>query len=482
MKNKDEWMDNNIQKLIDNLYDALKNLTLHVNTCTAYRLKMFAIIADAVHLRSTLEKLLDNWCHRLPFVDETGVQIDWDKVKAKFCPFIIEHHPDTTHPLFEKIKIWEEEEMNDIADNSNHEYPIRERVRLSKEDNLENQIANDYLFCNDLKDTTEESIRRFLEIITENKQHEEERLLVYELYRVQLLADNLKAVLRTPSQIISNKEKRDELINEFFKRIQKKCHVNIERAKNDYITWFETFQENMDVNLLDQKIKRYWQKVEMSGFLDDLEKLYKHNKSDNYISLFFDDKGLKKSFAGLYIYTRQLKYTDWKKKTEQFLIFTAVNELIVKDRIELLKKEEAQTIAKYMAKPLSRNELIALSIRQLMKEEDKKSGGKLIKQFNQWIAIQRILVDDYGFSEKPKEFVGQIKEMKLEDIDYPCKEENLKKVYNELLFKEFNKWKEFKEKEMPQKPAFLRQYNAAARLLQILEANKVEKIKKEQKN
>ena len=42
-------------------------------------------------------------------------------------------------------------------------------------------------------------------------------------------------------------------------------------------------------------------------------------------------------------------------------------------------------------------------------------------------------------------------------------------------------WKEFKEKEMPQKPAFLRQYNAAARLLQILEANKVEKIKKEPK-
>lgn len=76
MKNRDEWMDNNIQKLIDNLYDALKNLPLHVNTCAAYHLKMFAVITDAVHLRSTLEKLLDNWSHRLPFVDEAGVQID----------------------------------------------------------------------------------------------------------------------------------------------------------------------------------------------------------------------------------------------------------------------------------------------------------------------------------------------------------------------------------------------------------------------
>lgn len=480
MKNRDEWMDNNIQKLIDNLYDALKNLPLHVNTCAAYHLKMFAVIADAVLLRSTLEKLLDNWSHRLPFVDEAGVQIDWDKVKAKFCPFIIEHHPDTTHPLFEKIKIWEEEEMNDIADNSDGEYHTMENVRLLREDNLGIRIANDYLFCNDIKDITEESIGHFLETITANKQREAERLLVYELYRIQLLADNLKAILRTPSQIISNKEKRDELINEFFKRIQKKCHVKIERVKNEYFTWFETYQENMSMDLLNQKKDRYWKKVEMSGFLDDLEKLYKHNEADNYISSFFDDKGLKKSFAGFYIYTRQLKYTNWKKKTEDFLIFTAVNELITKDMTDQQKKEEAQEIAMYMAKPLTNNELIARSIRQLMEEKEKNNKGMLIKYNNQWIAIHRVLMDFYGFSDKYVEFMKQMEELKLSDVRIPCTLDAIKKV-DGILSKDFNEWASHKTKTNSQKIAFRRQYNVAVRLLEILEANKVEKIKKEPK-
>lgn len=370
--------------------------------------------------------------------------------------------------------------MNDIADNSDGEYHTMENVRLLREDNWGIRIANDYLFCNDIKDITEESIGQFLETITANKQREAERLLVYELYRIQLLADNLKAILRTPSQIISNKEKRDELINEFFKRIQKKCHVKIERVKNEYFTWFETYQENMSMDLLNQKKDRFWKKVEMSGFLDDLEKLYKHNEADNYISSFFDDKGLKKSFAGFYIYTRQLKYTNWKKKTEDFLIFTAVNELITKDMIDQQKKEEAQEIAMYMAKPLTNNELIARSIRQLMEEKEKNNKGMLIKYNNQWIAIHRVLMDFYGFSDKYVEFMKQMEELKLSDVRIPCTLDGIKKV-DGILSKDFNEWASHKTKTNSQKIAFRRQYNVAVRLLEILEANKVEKIKKEPK-
>lgn len=478
MKNKNELMDHNIQQLINNLDDALKNLPLRVNTYAAYRLKMFAVIADAVYLRNTLEKLLDNWCLRLPFVDETGVDIDWDEVKGKFYPFILYYQPNTTHPLFEEIRNWEEDELNEHIKYSNHSDSIMKMEPLMHWDNIDHYIASDHKFCNDADHLSEESIQKAVKTLTTNDHGEVERLLVYELYRIQLLAENLKAVLRTPSQIISNKDKRDELMAEFFERIKKKYRSRIKRVKDDFFTWYETMQGNMSVELLKQERERYWEEVNHSGFLEYLKKSYHyHGDINNYINLFFDRKGLKESFASFYIYTFQLKYDDWKKKTEQFLIFTTINELITQRMEEQFKKETAQTIAMYISKAPTKDELITRSIRQLMDEKDEKNKGALVKYNNQWIAIHRILSDFYGFSDKYVEFVKQMEDLDLDGIRVPCTLDGVKKVAG-ILTKNFGQWEMHEKQTNSKKPAFLRQFHVAQRLLKILEALGVEKVEK----
>lgn len=473
-----KFQDTNIKELIDRLDNTLQSMGWYANTYLAYNLIVLAAVADAMHLRKVMEMLSAYWCKRLPFVGEEGVDLDWDHVKSRLHPYKVNGNFDSDNPLFEEIREWEEEQEELLKTERKKEGVFDVPCAL-EQDKLWDAVSDDYILCNENRIEWIPDVKHFLALMSLREPKDVVALLMYELYKIQLLADKLKAILRTPSQIILNKERRDELINEFFERIQKKCHIKVEKVKNEYVTWFETYQENMSLKMLEQKLDRYRKKLEASGFLDDMMKLYRHNiDPDDFINRFYDDKGLKNYFAGFYIYTRQLKYSDWKKKTEQFLIYIAVKEIIDKDKIPFVLEQKKEEVDRLQETALpTRNELIARSVRQLMDERDEENKGALVKYNNQWIAIYRVLVDYYGFSDKYVEFVKQVKDLDLDGIRIPCTLDGVKKVAG-ILTKDFNDWVAHKESINSKKPAFLRQYEVAARLLKILEALGIEKIKK----
>ena len=463
-----------VKELIARLDNTLQSMNWNANTKLAYNLIMLAAACDAVHLRRIMKRLFDRWIESLPFVGEEGVDIDWEGVKSKFNPLNVKENFDTSNPLFKEIKDWEEKQ-DDLPITKEEGKGGPDILCGLEQDRLWDTVSDDYIFCNDeMKDMAVE-LKRLLLLMSSYEQEEVERLLVYELYRIQLLADNLKALLRTPSQVISNKEKRDELISKFFEHVRLKCTVKVERVKSEFLTWLETYQDSLTLELLTKKMERYRKKLEDSGFLDDVVKLYRHSDDANkHVNRFFDDKGLKKNFVGFYIYTKQLKYPDWKKKTEQFFIFAEVK-LLIDAEIEKLGGEKDKPKEKEVFN--TKNGLVARSILQLMEEKAGKSG-LLFRQYNQWIAVHRVLSNYYGFSDSYQEFCKQMEDLHLGDISYPCTLDGLKKAALPILYKPFDKWEEYQANENPKTPAFVRQYQVAVRLLEILEENKVEKAVK----
>lgn len=472
------FQDTNIKELIDRLDNTLQSLGWYANSYLAYNLIVLAAVTDAMHLRKIMKTLSSYWCKRLPFVGEEGVDMDWDNVKERLHPYKVNGYFDSENPLFEEISEWEEEqeELLKTEKKKGGEFNV---PCVLEQDKLWESISDDYTLCVGNQMEWIPDVKHFLAHLSLLDSKEVENLLVYELYKIQLLADELKAILRTPSQVIKDKAQRDGLINDFFKRIRKKCHIKVEKVKDEYVTWFETYQENMSLKMLDQKLDRYRKKLESSGFLDDMAKLYRYNvDSDDYISRFYDDKELKPYFAGFYIYTRQLKYPDWKKKTEQFLIYVAVKEMIDENKAPFVLEQQKEEMERLQDTVLpTPNELIARSIRQLMDEKDDRNKGSLMRFNNQWIAIQRVLVDYYGFSKTYVEFVKQMESLGLDDVRIPCTLEGVKRAAG-ILMKEFKEWEAHAEQTNSKKPAFLRQYDVAVRLLKILEALGVEKVVK----
>ena len=472
------FQDTNIKELIDRLDNTLQSLGWYANSYLAYNLIVLAAVTDAMHLRKIMEILSDYWCKRLPFVGEEGVDMDWDNVKERFHPYKINGYFDTDNPLFEEIREWEEEQ-EDLLKTERKKGGEFNVPCVLEQDKLWEAVSEDYTSCIGNQMVWIPDVKHFLALFSSYKPKDMEHLLVYELYNIQLLADKLKAILRTPSQVIKDKTQRDELISDFFERIRKKCHLKVEKVKDEYVTWYETYRENMSLKVLDQKLDRYKKKLEASGFLDDMMQLYRHNiNSDDYVSRFYDGKDLKNYFAGFYIYSRQLKYPDWKKKTEQFLIYIAVKEIIDKDKAPFILEQQKEEVDRLQDTVMpTRNELIARSIRQLMDEKDDKNKGALMRFNNQWIAIQRVLVDNYGFSKTYVEFVKQMEGLGLNDVRIPCTLEGVKRAVG-ILTKEFKEWEEYAQRTNSKKPAFLRQYDVAVRLLKMLEALGVEMVGK----
>ena len=478
MESRKRFQDTNIKELIDRLDNTLQSLGWYANSYLAYNLIVLAAVTDAMHLRKIMETLSDYWCKRLPFVGEEGVDMDWDNVKERFHPYKINGYFDTDNPLFEEIREWEEEQ-EDLLKTERRKGGGFNVPSALEQDKLWEAVSDDYTLCIGNQMEWIPDMKHFFALLSSHKPKEMENLLVYELYNIQLLADKLKAILRTPSQVIKDKTQRDKLINEFFERIRKKCHLKVEKVKDEYVTWFETYRENMGIKVLDQKLDRYKKKLEASGFLDDMMQLYRHNiDSDDYVGRFYDGRNLKNYFAGFYIYSRQLKYSDWKKKTEQFLIYVTIKEIIDKDKEPFIQEQKREEVDRLQDTVMpTRNELIARSIRQLMDEKDDRNKGALMRYNNQWIAINRVLVDYYGFSKTYVEFVKQMEDLDLNGIRIPCTLDGVKKAAG-ILTKDFKEWQAHAKQTNSKKPAFLRQYDVASRLLKILEALNVEKVEK----
>jgi len=227
MENMRDYRGMHVKELIDRLDNTLQSMNWNANTKLAYNLIMLAAACDAVHLRRIMKRLFDRWNESLPFVGEEGVDIDWEGVKSKFNPLNVKENFDTSNPLFKEIKDWEEKQ-DDLPITKEEGKGGPDILCGLEQDRLWDIVSDDYIFCNDeMKDMAVE-LKRFLLLMSSYEQEEVERLLVYELYGIQLLADNLKALLRTPSQVISNKEKRDELISKFFEHVRLKCAVKVE--------------------------------------------------------------------------------------------------------------------------------------------------------------------------------------------------------------------------------------------------------------
>lgn len=313
-------------------------------------------------------------------------------------------------------------------------------------------------------------MRSFLRSMSAGRHSELEEFLMYEIDRIQTLANNLNEVLTKPVKILGGEEKCNELFSQYLERIKQIYAFKADKMKDEFNDWLEDNREVMSRELLLEKRMEYWKEVQDSGFL---EGLIKSDKPLGCMSRFISNGKLKEVYVGRYIYMRQFRYVHWWEKAGTFLTFAAVNEL-VEEALTRYDKEEKREIPPQTVPSLSRNETIAAAIRQLMEEKEGKNKGMLVRFNNQWIAIHRVLSDFYGFSEKYVEFVKQMEDLNLNDIRIPCTLDGIKKGSG-IFLKNFDEWKKHAAKANPKNAAFLRQYHVAVRLLEILEANKVEK-------
>lgn len=485
------YQERNVKELLAKLENTLVTIHQYVNSYLAYNLRMLAAAIDATYLRKVLQELLDSWCNRLPSIGEEGVDINWEGVierlyKARYELIKRKNglqpvKANIIKPLSQEQKKWsswqsdlhkEERGVDTGMDSSLY----RLCLNPMEQENLWCFASNDYGFCNKLEDEDLSDMRSFLRTMSPDKNLHLEEFLMYEIDRIQTLAANLNDVLTKPYKILGGEQKCNELFPKYLERISQIYAFKADMLKDEFNDWLEDNREVMNKQLLLEKRCEYWRRVQESGFL---EGMVGYEKPLGCMKHFFNGGKLKEINTGRYIYMRQFRYANWWEKVEIFITFGAVNTLI-EEAILQYDKEGMQSILPTSDGVLTRNELIARSIRQLMEEKEKNNKGMLIKYNNQWIAIHRILMDFYGFSDKYVEFMKQMEELKLSDVRIPCTLDGIKKV-DGILSKDFNEWASHKTKTNSQKIAFRRQYNVAVRLLEILEANKVEKIKKEPK-
>lgn len=475
--------------LLERLETALSTMHTHVNSPLAYNLAILAAVADATHLRKVLEATLRSWMNRLPLLGEEGTDVDWSKTRehlnvvlGQFMEQKSIHRPakvniSCTPPEgIENWRNWRNDYLDKEPRINSHAY--KKELNPIEQDNLWCFVTKDYSFSNEIPYDSSSNMLVFLRNMMEEQHGQVEKVLFYEMERILKVTENLEALLRTPSKIIISKEKRDSLIDDFLSRMQTTYEFKANREKEEYMTWRETFQDDVGLEFLQQQKMLYWKKVTDSGFLDNLkENCPNIAGEDNYMSRFFDDTGLRKRFVGCYIYTQQMKCMDWQKKVEIFMVFAAVKECI-DDDIKQLKVEQVSEnkVIEKKTKTQERYESIAHCIHLLMEEKDMAdSKKKLFRQKNQWIAIHRILSNFYGFAEGYTEFVKQMEDLPLGNVKYPCTLDGIMRIPLGVLAKPFEEWKKYKERKNSRNNVFLKQYHIAIRLQEILKKEGVDR-------
>lgn len=490
MENIKIYKDTSLKCLLEKVECALLTMHTHVNSSLAYNLAVLATITDAAHLRKVLEAMLRSWTERLPFLGEEGVDIDWKEIRKRlnealgvFMEQKTNHRParvnvSCTPPA--AVKVWKNW-RNDYLDNeprmNSHAY--KNELNPIDQDNLWCFVTKDYSFSNGIPYENSSNMLVFLRNMTEGNHGQIQKTLFHEMTRILQVTENLEGLLRNPFKITPLKEKRNSLINGFLSRLQSVYEFKANQEKEEYMTWRETFQDDISLEFLQQQKMLYWQKVVDSGFLENLkEKCPNLAGEDSYMSRFFDDTGLRKWFVGCYIYTQQLKCTDWQEKVEKFMIFLSIYESIDEDMKRLKQEQETgNRMTEKKFKIQERYGSIARCIRLLMQEKDKDNPEKrLFRQKNQWIAVHRVLSNFYGFATGYSEFAEQVKELGLEDVKKTCTTDGIMKIPLGILAKDFKDWEEYKEKKNPKNKPFLRQYHVAVRLMEILEEEGVKRM------
>lgn len=490
MENIKIYKDTNLKCLLETVECALSTMHAHVNSNLAYNLAILATITDAAHLRKVLEAMLRSWTERLPFLGEEGVDIDWKEIRKRlnealgvFMEQKSGHRPAKVNvscipPADVKVwKNWRNDYLN--KDPRMNSYAYKKELNPIDQDNLWCFVTKDYSFSNGIPYDSSSNMLVFLRNMTKEQHGQIEKTLIHEMSRILQVTENLEGLLRNPFKVTPLEEKRNSLINDFLSRLQGVYAFKANLEKEEYMTWRETFQDDISLEFLQQQKMLYWQKVVDSGFLENLKaKCPNIAGEDSYMSRFFDETGLKKWFVGCYIYTQQLKCTDWQEKVEKFMIFLAIKENIDED-MKRLKQEQETEIRTTEKKPKIQEHYasIARCIRLLMEEnEAEKPERRLFRQKNQWIAVHRVLSNFYGFATGYAEFDEQVKELGLQDVKYTCTPDGITKIPLSILEKDFKDWEEYKEKKNPKNKPFLRQYNVAVRLMEILEKEGVKKM------
>ena len=140
----------------------------------------------------------------------------------------------------------------------------------------------------------------FLRNMTKEQHGQIEKTLIHEMSRILQVTENLEGLLRNPFKVTPLEEKRNSLINDFLSRLQGVYAFKANLEKEEYMTWRETFQDDISLEFLQQQKMLYWQKVVDSGFLENLKaKCPNIAGEDSYMSRFFDETGLKKWFPVL---------------------------------------------------------------------------------------------------------------------------------------------------------------------------------------
>lgn len=484
------YKDTSLKCLLEKLEFALLNVHKYINSPLAYNMMILAIVTDATHLRKVLEAMLRSWTKRLPFIGEEGMDVNWKEIQERLDTALGEfmkqkedHHSikvnvSCTPPEdLKNWRNWRNDYLNQDPRMNSHTY--KKELNPVDQDNLWNFVTNDCWISNDTSKESLSNMLVFLRNMTEDSHDLLGKTLLYEMERILKVAENLETFFYFPSRLIPSEDKREILLEDFISRIHTAYEFKANMKKKEYMTWRDTLQDDITMEFLQQQKMLYWKKVADSGFLDNLKENCPYRAGDdNYMSLFFGEAGMKKRTAGCYIYTQQLKCTEWQKKVETFMIFVAVNEIIDED-MKRIKQEQSvpKKEREKKTKTQERYESIARCIQKLMEEKDPDEPWRnLFRQKNQWIAIHRVLSNFYGFARGCTEFCKQVEELGLEKLKHGCTQDGVSKIPMGILEKDIKDWEEHKEKNNPKNKPFLKQYHVAARLMEILEEEGVEKI------